>query len=94
MFRHTKVPNGSEAPPNFSLWSGIMHSTEFFHSNHPGLFGNLFHQVSDWFAAQRAQAETRRAERRLQAELDSMSSRERHEVDVTAGNLALSLSNR
>jgi hypothetical protein len=71
-----------------------MHSTDFFHSNHPGLFGNLFHHVADWLDAQRAQAEIRRAERRLQAELDSMSPRERLDLDVMAGNLALSWNER
>ena len=44
------------------------------------------HVLAGW----RARAKARGAERRLQAELDAMSPRERQEIDITAGNLALS----
>jgi uncharacterized protein YjiS (DUF1127 family) len=51
-----------------------------------GLAHALQQHVAETLAAWRQRAETRRAAQRLQAELDSMTSRERQDIDVTRAN--------
>lgn len=62
-----------------------MHITE---STHTGFFQtarrHLADAVGNWFRRAEAQLERRR----LQAELDALSPRDRQEIDVTSGNLS------
>jgi len=61
-----------------------------FDTQRSGGLGDLLLHTTQWLAGWRHQAEVRRTERRLQAELATMSPRERLDIDVTAGNLAWS----
>jgi len=65
-----------------------------FNIQRSGGLGDLVLHATQWLSQLRAdlhqQAESWRTERRLQAELASMSPRERLDIDVTAGNLAWS----